>query len=103
MCLQSGLAKPPEVQAANDQWRSESDQLARFIDECCTTAPPFSVSSSGLYANYKSWAESGTEAPMTAAEFAVKLAGKGFEKKHKNTGDRYFGIRLRDDAATEER
>lgn len=103
MWFQCGLAKPPEVQAANDQWRSESDQLARFIEECCTVAEPLSVSSSGLYAKYKSWAESGSEAPMTAAEFAVKLAAKGIDKKHKNTGDRYLGIGLRDEGAIEGR
>jgi putative DNA primase/helicase len=96
--FQSGLGKPPEVQAANDQWRSESDQLARFIEECCTTAEPLSVSTSGLYANYKTWAESRGEGTITATMFGAKLAGKGLEKKHKNTGDRYIGIGLRADS-----
>jgi putative DNA primase/helicase len=95
--FQSGLEKPKEVEAANDQWRSESDQLARFIEERCATAKPLSVSTSGLYAEYKTWAESRSEAPMNATVFGEKLAGKGFEKKHTNTGDRYLGIGLRAD------
>ena len=30
--------KPPEVEAANNQWRSEVDQLGRFIEERCVVA-----------------------------------------------------------------
>lgn len=101
--FQSGLRKPPEVQAANDQWRSESDQLGRFIEECCTTREALSTSTSGLYGKYKEWSEAGNETPMAAAVFATKLAGRGHEKKHTKTGDRYLGIAHRAEPGTEER
>ena len=31
----NGLGKPPEVTAANDDWKAENDQLGRFIEDCC--------------------------------------------------------------------
>lgn len=98
-----GLMKPLEVRVANEQWRSESDKLARFIEECCIAADTLSIPTSRLYARYKAWAESGSEAPMTATEFGVKLAGKGCTKKHKNTGDVFLGIGLRAEPGMEER
>jgi putative DNA primase/helicase len=101
--FQSGLTQPPEVRAASDQWRSESDQLGRFIKECCVTDEAFGVSASRLYARYKSWAEANTETPMTATAFGGKVAGRGFERKHTKTGERYAGIDLRIDPRMDER
>ena len=95
--FQSGLAKPPEVEAANNQWRAESDQLGGFIEECCTSDTTLTVSTSGLFAKYKSWSDSRNEAPLTAAVFGAKLEGRGYRKKHTNTGDRFLGIAPRAD------
>jgi putative DNA primase/helicase len=38
-----GLAKPPEVAVANEDWKVENDQLGRFIAECCVVAESFSA------------------------------------------------------------
>jgi|HubBroStandDraft_4_1064222.scaffolds.fasta_scaffold369905_2 hypothetical protein len=32
-------AKPPEVTAANEDWKAENDQLGRFIEDCCDSLP----------------------------------------------------------------
>jgi putative DNA primase/helicase len=31
----NSLGKPSEVRSANDEWKSENDQLGHFIEDCC--------------------------------------------------------------------
>jgi putative DNA primase/helicase len=35
-----GLDKPDEVEASTREWRAESDNVGRFIDNCCVKANP---------------------------------------------------------------
>ena len=75
---ESGLSKPPEVQAANEKWRSEMDQVGRFIGERCLTGKELSALSSTLYAEYKQWtAISGEEHVISQKAFGTKLADPG--------------------------
>ncbi len=93
---ESGLSKPPEVQAANEKWRSEMDQLGRFIEERCVTGKEFSAVSSALYTEYKQWAAtSGEEHVMPLKTFGQKLSDReGIVGKHKSRGTLYSGIAL---------
>jgi putative DNA primase/helicase len=93
---ESGLTKPPEVQAANEKWRAEMDQIGRFIDERCIVAKELSVLSSSLYKDYKEWgATSGEEHVMSQKAFGLKLADReGITGAHTNRGTLYSGISL---------
>jgi putative DNA primase/helicase len=91
----SGLMKPPEVEAAKAQWRSEVDQLGRFIEERCVVAEGLCAQASSLYAEYKRWAEVGGEQTiMSSTAFGRKLPERGFEKEHTRHGTKYRGIGL---------
>jgi putative DNA primase/helicase len=91
---ESGLNTPPEVEAANDQWRSDMDQIGRFIEEQCTVNESFRVAASALYAAYKRWAETGGEHPMPSKTFGTKMPDRGFLKKETSRGNVYLGIGL---------
>jgi putative DNA primase/helicase len=91
----SGLQKPIEVEAAKDSWHSEADQLGRFVAECCILGENLRTSASALYSEYKRWAESGKEHPVTATAFGLKMPARGFEKRALKHGTTYFGIGLR--------
>ena len=93
---ESGLRKPPEVEAAKDQWRSEMDQLGRFLEECCVKDESLRTPASGLYAQYKAWAEAnGEKEVMSSTAFGTKMRERGCDKTSTNRGNVYVGIGLR--------
>ena len=89
---ESGLNKPPEVEAAKETWHAEVDQFGRFLEERCTVRDGFSVTASALYGNYKRWAEAGGEPPITARAFGLKM-GERFTKIHGMYGYTYQGLK----------
>lgn len=91
-----GLAKPPEVEAANEKWREEMDQLRLFINDCCIIGDEFRATATILYADYKRWATTGGDrSPITSTAFGMKLTDRGFAKTHTERGAVYVGIGLR--------
>jgi putative DNA primase/helicase len=93
--FESGLQKPAEVEIASRDWRADSDQLGRFIEERCIVDENFKTPAAGLYAEYKRWAETGGEHPMTSRAFSAKMPDRGYSKKETNRGTAYLGIGLR--------
>jgi putative DNA primase/helicase len=91
---QHGLGKPPEVVAANDDWRAENDQLGRFVEECCVVADSFSGKARQLYERYRAWAEGAGENAITETLFGRRLKDRGFAKEHRRYGTVYVGIAL---------
>jgi putative DNA primase/helicase len=93
---ESGLHRPAEVDAARDDWRSEADQLGRFIGDCCVTTENSRVPASALYAAYKHWAEGcGEKDVMSVTAFGSKLPLRGFAKDNTNRGVVYLRIGLK--------
>ena len=90
-----GLKRPPEVKAANDEWRCETDQLAQFIEECCVVGDRFAAQSSSLFGQYKRWCEDNGERTMNIRAFGKKFGEKGFEKRHMEKGAQYQRIALK--------
>jgi putative DNA primase/helicase len=97
---QQGLGKPPEVVAANDDWKSENDQLGRFIEECCIVSDSFSGRARPLYLSYRQWAEGAGENAISETLFGRRLKDRGFSKEHRRYGTVYNGIALRVDEST---
>jgi putative DNA primase/helicase len=100
---ESGLNKPSEVDAANDEWRSISDRIGRFIDERCLTGDVLRVAAAALYGEYRRWAEAGGERALTSTAFGLKLPDRGFAKKHTDKGWFYLGLSLRSEVNGEGR
>ena len=88
----NGLGKPPEVTAANDDWKAENDQLGRFIDDRCVVAEPFSGKARQLYMCYREWATEAGETPITETLFGRRLTARGFSKVDRKYGAVYIGI-----------
>ena len=97
-CYETGLNQPPEVKAANEEWRCEADQLARFIEEYCVVGDGSTAQASSLFCQYGRWCEESGERTMTFHAFGKKLGQKGFEKHHTEKGTQYQRIGLKGDA-----
>lgn len=89
-----GMQTPSEVLCATEDYRSEQDLIATFIEERCLVNPDFSVKASVLYKTFKKWAEDVGEYPMSQTLFGRKLSDRGFKKEHTKAGDFRLGIGL---------
>jgi putative DNA primase/helicase len=111
-CLEwqrEGLADPPAVLAATEEYRDDSDVVGNFLEDCCETLngisgmseedvliQGWSVTSSDLYRAYTTWCESEGEKPQTQRWFAPKLEERGFVSKRGTGGTRsWWGLKLR--------
>jgi len=89
-----GLGRPPEVQYAAEEYRSEMDQIGRFIRECCIELPTAHERAKDLYSAYKAWAEEGGEYTITANLLGRKLAERGYQKRDTGGSPEYQGIAI---------
>lgn len=92
-----GLNPPAEVIKATDDYRSDMDTLASFIQECCLVNPLARESVANLYNAYCSWCMDNGEKPLGKREFGSALEKHGFQRKRTSTHRQFQGIKLHSD------
>jgi len=89
------LESPEIVIEAVKGYKTEQDQVRRFIDDCCEHgADDFQESAKTLYDSYKAWATQNGEHYFSANRFGRRLQDLGFEKTHTMIGNAYKKIQL---------
>ena len=91
------LCPPKAVRQAVDQYRSDSDLLGQWIEECCTVSPKESVRAGDAYKSYRRWAENNGNRPMTNATFGRKISER-FVRRKKSSGNEYEGFSVNDES-----
>ncbi|MCB0030091.1 MAG: bifunctional DNA primase/polymerase, partial [Anaerolineales bacterium] len=91
-----GLIAPKVVSDAVAKYRTDSDNVARFLGDCTVTGMGHSVSKSGLYSAYKQWVmdegEHYTASNKEFSEIVVRKTGAG---EYRTASERrWLGIRL---------
>ena len=92
-----GLADPPEVVAATQQYRDEMDIVGAFINDCAFLDPTMKArcKATDLFEAYKGWYETqGIGQPMGNRSLGKELKKKGVEAKKSHSVLWYFGISL---------
>jgi len=91
----SGLQEPKGVTLATEDFRGESDLIARFIGECCHLGKDLKSKASAVYKRYCSWHEAAGEdgKPISHKKFGQQLRRKGVEA-YPNNGTWYSGLML---------
>src|SRR5262249_9773804 len=69
----TGLACPPEVEAATKDYREEMDVVATFIGDSCLVDKNGKTQSAKLYDAYAKWCEQNGEKQMNQKEFSLRL------------------------------
>jgi putative DNA primase/helicase len=96
-CLEwqrDGLKPPPEVMAAVEEYKSDQDIMAGFLNDCCEVKPTYSVPTGQLSTTYETWCKNNGENPLKGKAFAAALQERGF-KRGKAKGDRcWYGLKL---------
>lgn len=85
-----GLNPPAAVLARTEDYRSESDPVAQFLNEECTTGTLVKVKAKQLYDAWQGWAMSHGQQPMSQTEFGRRMSDR-FEKK-RGTGGAYVYV-----------
>lgn len=92
-----GLQEPPEVRAAVEEYRQDTDVLAPFVEACCLLLPNMSTPAEHLYKAYRSYAQ---DAGLTEKEtlgsrrFGERMVER-FQRKTVEGRRRYVGVALR--------
>ena len=76
-----GLQAPDEVLAATEGYRTESDTLAMWLDECCEVGHLLEAKASVAYQDYCHWCELGKEKTLTQRAFGLRLTEQSFTRR----------------------
>lgn len=90
----SGLETPKAVRDAVAVYRSESDQVGLWINDCCVQNPGAQTAAGALYGSYQEWAGSTGETAMTQKAFCQELRRR-FDKLKTSSGAKYKGLKLK--------
>jgi putative DNA primase/helicase len=100
MWQEHGLGMAPRVERATEQYRQESDQIGRFLNERCPRILGSSVPAQKLFEAYVDWCATKGERPVANNIFAKSLSERGVSKKRGRHGVVYQGVDLIPLAAT---
>lgn len=87
----------PEAEAvtsATEDYKRESDTVARFVDERCVRHRTAWVSLADAYAAYQEWAQDNGEEPLSKRRFSAQLEGAGCKKVRRRAGFGLLGLGL---------
>jgi putative DNA primase/helicase len=85
------------VEAATNQYKEESNSIARFIDDCCDTDnSELTISSSALFDAYKRYCNENRLDAENIKTFKTALESRGFTVKRTKAGVIWTGIDLAD-------
>lgn len=96
---EGGLRPPQVVNVATDDYLSNEDIIATWIEECCEVSPNASERGPALYASWKKWAEDSGEFVLKYKDFREKLENRGFQTKRSKSERLIEGLRTRQEWA----
>ena len=91
-----GVIEPDAVRMATSVYRDDSDDLGRFLRQCCILGEdlpnrPFRIAKVDLYPIYEAWAKQSGGYAYESRAFTKAMVAKGFVSKSSN-GDKWLGI-----------
>lgn len=94
-----GLAEPDIVKEQTSQYRTESDLVGLFIDDCLVLEPGTRVTKSEVYTKFKEYMINTGHNVMAENKLTLKFREKNIEEKRGSGGVRYWlNVRLRIEA-----
>ena len=90
-----GLREAPEaVMAATSEYRSSSDVIGEWLEECCAHDSAATVTAAELYANYSHWCSRNGERAQSQRMLGLRLAERGFQREKCRDGWRWLGLKI---------
>jgi putative DNA primase/helicase len=93
--LVHGFTRPASSEAAKNEWRLETDQVAQFVEDACTRDAHHREKSSDVYREYQTWAEeNGIQKTVTHKTLRNRLTSLGFGKQKTRDSNWVTGLKL---------
>jgi putative DNA primase/helicase len=92
---QIGLAEPQQVLARTDEYRADSDVIARFISDECVTVPTVKMVTSKLFEAFQQWRATEGVPELSMRAFGQALERHGYPAIKDRNGRYRQGIALR--------
>jgi putative DNA primase/helicase len=89
-----GLGESPRIKRATLEYRQESDQVGRFLEDQCTREVKSSAPAQELFNAYIAWCAKSDVKPEANNQFARRLRERGISKKRTRRGWFYQGVGL---------
>lgn len=86
---------PACVQEAINEYRSQNDWFAHFIEDKCVVGADYKESSSSLYQAYRNYCIDTNEYVRSTADFYFALENAGYERITQNRKRYFKGLRIR--------
>lgn len=98
MYLKEGLESPECVKKSTEEYKTEMDLLATFMDSCLEIdyTTPDGIPANELYSMYVAWATENKEYVMTSRKFFTEIAKKVPEKARASSGVIYKKLKVTD-------
>lgn len=93
--LREGLAPPPGIADATEEYRAEMDPVGEFIKQCTRPRPGAEVPAGALYDAYISWCRANGVAEWKQTRFGREMQSTGI-RKTKSSTSKYLDIILHD-------
>jgi phage/plasmid-associated DNA primase len=94
MALSFGFTDPPSSTLSKREWRIETDQVRRFVDDACLVGQDYSQKSSFMYSTYKTWAyNNGTKKTLGLRSFIKRLDTLGYGQVRRSDGMYLTGLK----------
>lgn len=96
-CLEwrrDGLGEPDAVTAATNGYRSDQDDLGRFLEERCLVQAGARVASGILYSAFTTWSTGNGEKPLSQKSFTSRMQDRGFVKARNRHRIEWHGVTL---------
>ena len=87
---QDGLNPPQEVQVATDDYRTEQDIIAPFLEDRCILGENKEATATALYDAYRRWCGDNGEKPMPQRRFGNRLSDHGLTSERRTGGKRWW-------------
>jgi len=100
--LEIGLNPPERVRMAVDEYKTENDILAQFLEDATIADPTAYTKKSQVYRAYKEWARAqGISYPWSAHMLTKQMRKRGYEDKKKDGNKSWMGLALRPEWSNE--
>lgn len=78
---QGSFTEPSSSADAMEAWRTQSDQVAMFLQQQCNTDVDYWTSASELHRHYDEWAKRTNHGKMSSTKFGRRMGTLGFTEK----------------------
>ena len=98
---EGGLQEPEAVTLAVNDYRTEMDQVAQFVDACCEIKPSIRTAARTIYLAYRTWCLATGESPLSQNKLGKHLRERGYEQM-KSSQMTWIDLTLRDEGKADQ-